>query len=272
MTDMTDLLDKVNDGRDDAEIKSYPTELENRNGFMRFTPIDGEIGIADTQFLNDQIELQLPQGGLSFADGMNYENNNLGMFRGAMVSGIDEESMESLKNSASDFFNNIGDTATRRKGISNIIAMTGIQVARANARAAPNPNTRAFFKGPNIREFSFAFKMIPTSAKEANTIRTIIKTFRKHMYPERLEGPGSLRIGFYYPAMFHIEVFLGDEATDMAPKYMPCFLKSMSTVYNSSTGAILADMGKEFSFAEVDMNLSFTEEVTLSQEDITGGY
>ena len=265
-------LINVNAQRKDAEDKCYPLDKDNRNGFMRFTPIDGEIGIGDTQFLTDMIELQLPQGGLSFADGMNYENNDLGIFRGALVSGMDEKAIESLKQSASDFFNNIGDAATRKKGISNIIAMTGIQVAKANARAAPNPNTRAFFKGPNIREFSFAFKMIPTSAKEANTIRTIIKTFRKHMYPERLPKEGSLRIGFYYPAMFHIEVFLGDKATDMAPKYKPCFLKSMSTVYNSSTGAILADMGDDFSFAELDMNLTFTEEVTLAQDDIEAGY
>ena len=256
----------------ESALKRYPLLVENRNAFMRFTPIDGEIGIGDTQFIDDMLELQLPQGGLSFADGMNYENNDLGIFRGAMVSGVDAESMESLKQSASDFFNNIGDASTRKKGISNIVAMTGIQVAKANARAAPNPNTRAFFKGPNIREFTFAFKMIPTSPTEADTIRTIIKTFRKHMYPERLEGPGSLRIGFLYPAMFHIEVFLGDKENAMTPKYKPCFLKSMSTVFNSSTGAILAERGDRFSFAEADMNLTFTEEVTLSQDDIEEGY
>jgi hypothetical protein len=255
-----------------SALKKYPLQTGNRNGFMRFTPIDGEIGIGDTQFLDDAVELQLPQGGLSFADGMNYENNDLGIFRGAMVSGIDAESMESLKQSASDFFNNIGDPATRKKGISNIIAMTGMQVAKANARAAPNPNTRAFFKGPNIREFTFAFKMIPTSPDEADTIRTIIKTFRKHMYPERMPKDGSLRIGFYYPAMFHIEVFLGDIESVVTPKYKPCFLKSMSTVFNSSTGAILAERGKRFSFAEADMNLTFSEEVTLAQDDIEDGY
>ena len=77
-------LIEVNASRKDAEDKCYPLDKDNRSGFMRFTPIDGEIGIGDTQFLTDMIELQLPQGGLSFADGMNYENNDLGIFRGAM--------------------------------------------------------------------------------------------------------------------------------------------------------------------------------------------
>ena len=242
----------------------YPLDVQNRNGFIRFTPIDGETGKA----LNEPIELQLPQGGLKYADGMNFDNQDMGVIRAAMISGVDKETANQLGEKIGDFFSNLGDGETRRKGINAIVGMAGNNVGQANSRIRPNPNTRAMFKSPNIREFSFDFKMIPVNSSEAKSIRDIVKRFRKNMYPERV-FTGKTKIAFYYPAMFEIEIFLGaDEKFEVEPKIKPCFLKALNTNYNSSTPAIMAEKGNNLSFAETDLTLSFTEEVTLDQADI----
>lgn len=243
----------------------YPSDVQNRNGFIRFTPMDGETG---KKLDGQEMELQLPQGGLKYSDGMNFENADMGIARAAMVSGVDNDLANQMGEKIGDFFSNIGDGETRRKGISAIVGMAGNNVGQANSRIRPNPNTRAMFKSPNIREFSFDFKMIPVNSKEAKTIRDIVKRFRKHMYPERV-FTGKTKIAFYYPSMFKIEIFLGaDEKFEVEPKIKPCFLKALNTNYNGSTPAIMAEKGKNFSFAETDLSISFTEEVTLDQADI----
>ena len=47
-----------------------------------------------------------------------------------------------------------------------------------------NPNAEMLFQGPVIRDFSFSFKMIARSQKEGETIRKIIKFFKKGMAPK----------------------------------------------------------------------------------------
>ena len=114
--------------------------------------------------------------------------------------------------------------------------------------------------------------MIPTSVKEAEEIKKIIKKFRENMYPERLTK-GDLRVGFHYPWMFHIEVFAGPErGLAVEPKIKPCYLKDVGISYNSNSGAILAVNGSSHNFSETVLTLSFSEEVTLSQSDIKEGF
>ena len=47
-----------------------------------------------------------------------------------------------------------------------------------------NPNAEMLFQGPVIRDFSFSFKLIARSQKEGETIRKIIKFFKKGMAPK----------------------------------------------------------------------------------------
>ena len=50
--------------------------------------------------------------------------------------------------------------------------------------AVLNPNAEMLFQGPVIRDFSFSFKLIARSQKEGETIRKIIKFFKKGMAPK----------------------------------------------------------------------------------------
>ena len=51
-----------------------------------------------------------------------------------------------------------------------------------------NPNMELLFSGPNLRQFSFQFKFTPRYQKEAETIRTIMKAFKRNMAPKGAGG------------------------------------------------------------------------------------
>lgn len=128
-----------------------------------------------------------------------------------------------------------------------------------------NPNTRSLFKQVNMREFQFNFKMIARSKVESEQIKRIVNFFRSELYPEDIPvtiGGQEISLGYNFPNKFNIE-FEYDGKT-IAHKVKPCFLRSVDTTYNASQMAFHDD-GE---FLEVDMNLNFTETVTLSKKDI----
>ena len=65
-----------------------------------------------------------------------------------------------------------------------------------------NPNLELLFSGPQLRDFSFMFKMSPRSEKEAIAIKTIIRYFKQAMSAKRtksnllLKTPHTFRISY----------------------------------------------------------------------------
>jgi hypothetical protein len=51
-----------------------------------------------------------------------------------------------------------------------------------------NPNMELLFSGPNLRQFSFQFKFTPRFKKEAESVRTIMKAFKRNMAPKGAGG------------------------------------------------------------------------------------
>lgn len=131
-----------------------------------------------------------------------------------------------------------------------------------------NPNTRALFRGVNLREFTFAFQMIANSSREAQQIEAIIKHFRKKMYPE-VYDPFQTNIPFAYnfPDLFKIDFKLGSMDLKL-PKIEKCYLRNCQVSYNA-TGATYHKDGHA---NEVQMSLTFMEFKTLSSQDIEGGF
>ena len=122
------------------------------------------------------------------------------------------------------------------------------------------------FDRPNLRQFSFAFKLIATSASEARQIEKIIKAFRTYMYPEAIKL-GAVPIGYRFPPMFKIDFdYAGSKTT--IPSLLECHLKSVQAVYNSTSGTFHED-GQP---TEVDLTLTFLEYRALTRQDIERGY
>ena len=129
------------------------------------------------------------------------------------------------------------------------------------------------FRAVNIREFSFDFKMVPTSKREQEEIKNIVSFFRTNLYPEviKLEATGgnSIDAGYKFPDLFEIKLMydgkdLAKDNPNLSFKHM--YLKSFTASYNSTGGFY-----KDGEFNEVSIQVSFAEEFTLNKADALVG-
>ena len=137
---------------------------------------------------------------------------------------------------------------------------------RGATRLTTNPNTRALFKDVPIRNFSFAFQLVPTSRAEARIIEKIIKTFRKELYPEALQA-GGVNVGYQFPNRFLIKVKYNN--ADIAGiRFLPVYMQSFNATYNSATGG----MHNDGRFTAVDISMAFTETRAIAKADVREGF
>ena len=86
------------------------------------------------------------------------------------------------------------------------------------------------FKGIDKRKFSYTFKMLPRSEKEANEVKRIIDMFKFHMLPEMLDRNTRGRL-MSYPSTFDIKyMYMGNDNTYLN-KVSECYLESMDVDY-----------------------------------------
>lgn len=229
---------------------------------------------------NYNIRLYLHQG-ITFTDGVEYDNNvALGIIGATAAESLNNAS--DLRRAVSDAFsagvstftdlmNNTANQSTASFAINRLInSISNERIAAATdlaTRTTVNPNKRTIFRAVQPRAFNFSFKMIASSAREAQEIENIIKVFREEMYPDVISG-GNLNVdfGYKYPDLFNIRMSYNGQrvGTDI----LPCYLGNVTTVINPSSMGFHED-GKP---SEVDLTLTFYEERPLDKRDIRGGY
>lgn len=249
-----------------------------------FPVVGNSLVSAGTQQINQSapyVVLYLPQQ-INITDGANYEQADLGTI-GALVADQMNKGVSALsaiesavKNQISTMVDllttnpTIATNAARVAAVkvAGAVSTTGGNVASTVFRAAVNPNRRQLFRGVNIREFAFNFKMIANSAREAQEIDNIIKFFRTEMYPTSIsiDNAGGTSIGYIFPNLF--DITMSYNGNQVATKIAPSFLRNVDVVYNPSSMGFHVD-GKA---SEVDLRLVFTEERTLDKSDIAQGF
>jgi len=130
-------------------------------------------------------------------------------------------------------------------GAQNLLART--------SGAILNPNMELLFNGPQLRQFSFTFRMTPRSKDEAEQVRKIIRFFKQGMSVKRgasqlfLKAPNTFKVQYINKAKDH--PYIG--------KVKECALLSCGVNY--------APDGTYMTYAEIpsmtayEMTLSFTE-------------
>jgi hypothetical protein len=225
------------------------------------------------------IQMYMPQS-LVFNDDVAYGQSNLGpggltaigalnagsSLTGAVARGI-SEGMESIFNLATGQISGAAASVAAARA-TQFIPKVGLRTAAATAlQVGINPGTRTMFEQPNIRNFTFTFRLISTSSAEATQIEKIIQTFREEMYPETIDMINGVPAGYKFPNLFKIEFdFIGAKAK--VPMIQFSYLRSCQVTYNPNSMVFHAD-GQP---TEVDMTLVFQEYRALSKQDIQKGY
>ena len=129
------------------------------------------------------------------------------------------------------------------------------------------PNSRALFESVPLREFTFQFKLIPNSQKEAEAIKRIIKFFRTELYPEDTNPTGQgVSLGYKFPNKFDIRMSYSGRR--VATGILPAYLRDVTVAYNSGSMGFFYDGN----FTDVDLNVSFLESRPLKKTEIAQGY
>jgi hypothetical protein len=113
--------------------------------------------------------------------------------------------------------------------------------------SAPNPNMSVLFKGVNLREHNFSWRLYPRNEEESLVVKRIISYLRKAMLPDTLGG-----YSFVYPKMFKIEVF---PSTEYSYKFKTCMLESMEANYAPTSPSFHANKAP----SEINLSLKFQE-------------
>ena len=239
-------------------ILTFPETLRSRvseDGFPHVSFSMARKGVPEFT----QIHLFVPVG-IGSNDGMNYGSAELGI--GGMVA-----------NAALN-----GDSVTTADVKSNVIknttgvmgAVPGIggfaKAAELKSGLIVNPYTATTFEGVNVRQFEFAFKLVPTSAAESVTAHDIENAFRKYMYPKDI-GAGSLE----YPPTFRIKFMAGGRVNKYMPRIIDTYLTGMTASYNATGNSFHQNDGKLGAApVEVDLTLSFQEVRAITRDDLYG--
>lgn len=130
-----------------------------------------------------------------------------------------------------------------------------------------NPNMELLFQGPQLRPFNFTFKMSPRSKQEADTVRSIIKAFKKNMAP-KVNG-----IFLQAPNVFKIEYVHGAKNIPHQSINLikMCSLQNCSVDYTPLGTYMTYNDGKggdpKASMVSYSMSLSFSEITPIYQDD-----
>jgi hypothetical protein len=270
---VTKFTGKLGEGIKNAIGSDNPEEISKS-----VSQFDGfeNVAIANPRpliDLNRQVSLYLPIG-LQYRDNVQYENMDIGGMGAGAEAGL-KQGMGAvnalieggLKTLTAGLGGSTG-TDVAKLGTVKLASKLPDEVSGAFKSAAgvtTNPNTRVLFKSVGLREFSFIFKFIATSPKEAEEIKEIIKLFRTELYPENINlpvGNSEISIGYKFPNKFQISIEYDGE--EIATRIKPCFLRDVSINYNSTAMSIHEDGN----FTEVEMTLAFQETRTLNRKDV----
>lgn len=99
-----------------------------------------------------------------------------------------------------------------------------------------NQNVELLFNGVMMRPaFNFSFDMVPRSKQESEMIKTIIRTFKKNMLPQK-GSPNETGGGLFVksPNIFKLQYMSGGNQHPFLHRFKLCALTQMSVNYNGS--------------------------------------
>lgn len=238
---------------------------------VKVTSRDGDRGgfAVDTNNnpSNTRIYLPIPQS-IAVSDKADYTAKALGMAGKAVTQGLGGKSWKDAADAVEKSVTGMGINALLASVVNALGSKVSPEVTSAaniGSGTVPNPYLMTEFTGVETRQFTFNFKMIPTSAAEAKMIKDIIYAFRLGLYPK------SNIFQLTYPPTWTIRFIAHDPQDssltdiDYLPRIFETFLVDAQATFNAAGNMWRVDGAP----LETDLALSFMETRALTNEDIT---
>ena len=271
-----------------AGVLSFPLDSSDYN-FFSLTFREFQYATAAKQkehVVKETIILPLPTNGIVDNLQINYDSQELGALTGAaakeIAAGIDkigaamnkggtmsEKGYAALTGYIGAVRESVMKGASKVKNMgaadaaATVNAVLGgggaISSAIGNALGqAPNPHVTAIFRGINLRDFSFTFKLIPNNIQEANAINKILNVIRNRALPKRNPNTGGLTLN--YPHEAEISIITGSPSAGgkiNTVRFKPCHVTSVGINHTSEGMQFYRDgqpLGRDLTiaFKEID--------------------
>ena len=206
-----------------------------------------------------EINLPMPNAGLSFSDGGQYNEVDLGLAANLLSTGGEgANSQEAIEKS----FKEVGIKSIL---LNSTVSSDAIRLA-SGKRDIIAPNTNTNFTNNTMRSFSFVYKLSPRSASESATIKEIDTSFRELVYASSATEQGKIILNFPPTwSIRFIDLTEGNASENQSlPKIAACYLTSYNSNFNASSNLY----HKDGSPTEVDITLTFQETKVQTREDI----
>jgi hypothetical protein len=143
---------------------------------------------------------------------------------------------------------------------------SAMQLAIKKAGYAVNPQIQMLFEGIGFRDYQMAFTFTPYSKQEAETVKNIIKTFRKHASPQIVTQ--SAGMFFVPPSVFDISFLYNGQPNPNINKIARSVITSVDVNY-APDGWSAHDDGAP---VQTTLTLQFKETVLIDKNKIEQGY
>jgi hypothetical protein len=125
-----------------------------------------------------------------------------------------------------------------------------------------NPNLELLFNSPDLRQFSFSFKLSPRSKSEAEIVRKIIRTFKQAMSVKRSTSSFLLQT----PHTFAISYIFKNKDHPYLNKFKECALTNCNVNYTPEATYMSFEDGAMVSY---QLDLTFQELEPIYDDDYT---
>ncbi len=236
-------------------------------------------GARETTLTDNKSTAMYMPPGFQVADIMRYESASPGLMGGIaenLMNGNNNytaaDAMEVASLGVGAGVQGVVAAAGVALGSGGVGALIGAEGASSTAAAAEalrakrrqnivNPNEFMLFRAPGVRQFSFTFNMMPSSAAESNETKRIIQYFRERMYPTLANND----LLYNFPEVFTIKF----KNIDGIPKIAESALTNASTTYNPNSMSYFKHHNRP---VEIGLTLSFQEMMPLSAKNIKDGF
>jgi hypothetical protein len=222
----------------------------------KYDPVDGPVFLAIQSPISDQNSVDWGPNSVNAIDSFVYDKAYEGI-KGELKLPTNADIIKELDKNTNYIQKFLAGAAA---GLNNVLARTDNVVL--------NPNLELLFQGPQLRPFSFTFKMSARSQDEAKEIKSIIKYFKYHMAVRKETG-----LFLRAPHVFTIQYMKGEEPQhpginliSPSPTEKACALTNCSVDYTPLGSYATYEDG---TMAAYTLSLQFQELTPIYDTDYT---
>ena len=260
----------------------YPEGAKgNESDYIKFTALKylpskmntggGSFGTSYQEGTAIGQSVQLPiQGGIQDSNAVGWNEDNLNALQAAGAEMAQVTIGQGFSAGVDNFIKQMGTVSGESGEVKKAIEVgmagqaVGSNIIGRTERAVFNPNMELLFQGPQLRAFSFNFKMTPRGKNEAETVKAIIKFFKFHMAPKTSDANLFLKA----PNIFKIEYFNKGQQHTGINLIKDCALQSCTVNYTPDGTYMSYEDGAMFSY---DLQLQFMELIPVYAKDYNEG-